>query len=164
MVELVVEVAGLEDELLVEDVLIDAVVVGAGALGRDGRDVVGGVAGLLEEGGERCELGDDGWLLNASGYVGAEEGAVEGFVAGADGVVGEADAWVSGDAVEFVVFECAASGVEEAVLDVALDLEGVEVVGAFDDLVPNGVEEAAALVFVVEAEEDGDAPGEGVVG
>src|SRR5258705_3876042 len=51
-------------------------------------------------------------------------------------------------------------------LDVALDLEGVEVVGALDDLVEGcgGIEEAAAFVFVVEAEEGGDALGEGVVG
>ncbi len=51
-------------------------------------------------------------------------------------------------------------------LDVALDLEGVEVVGALDDLVcwDGGIEEAAAFVFVVEAEEGGDARGEGVVG
>ena len=42
VVELVVEVAGFEDELLVEDVLVDAEVVGAGALGGDGGDVVGG--------------------------------------------------------------------------------------------------------------------------
>ncbi len=67
---------------------------------------------------------------------------------------------------EFVLFDGSAEGVEEAVLDVALDLEGVEVVGALDDLVEGcgGVEEAAAFVFVVEAEESGDAPGEGVVG
>jgi len=60
----------------------------------------------------------------------------------------------------------AAEGVEEAVLDVALDLEGVEVVGAFDDASgwDGGIDEAAALVLVVEAEEGGDAPGEGVVG
>jgi hypothetical protein len=57
----------------------------------------------------------------------------------------------------------AAGGVEEAVLDVALDLQGVEIVGALDDLV-GGVEEASAFVFVVEGEERGDAPGEGVVG
>ncbi len=50
--------------------------------------------------------------------------------------------------------------------DVALDLQGVEVVGALDDLAlwRGGIEEAAALVFVVEAEERGDALGEGVVG
>ena len=34
VVEDVVEVAGLEDELLADDVLVDAEVVGAGALGR----------------------------------------------------------------------------------------------------------------------------------
>ncbi len=67
VVELVVEVAGFEDELLVEDVLVDAEVVGAGALGGDGGDVVGGVAGLLEEGVEAGELGDEGWLLHAGG-------------------------------------------------------------------------------------------------
>ena len=88
MVELVVEVAGFEDEFLVEDVLVDAEVVGAGAFGGDGGDVEGGVAGLLEEGGEACELGGEGWLLYSGGYVGAEEGAVEGLGAGADGVVG----------------------------------------------------------------------------
>ena len=73
---------------------------------------------------------------------------------------------VAGDAVELVVFDGSAEGVEEAVLDVALDLEGVEVVGALDDLVDGGrgIEEAAAFVFVVEAEEGGDALGEGVVG
>src|SRR6266478_3065628 len=51
-------------------------------------------------------------------------------------------------------------------LDVALDLEGVEVVGALDDLVEGcrGIEQPAAFVFVMEAEEGGDAPGEGVVG
>ena len=57
MVELVVEVAGFEDELLVEDVLVDGEVVGAGALGGDGGDVEGAVAGLLEEGGEAGESG-----------------------------------------------------------------------------------------------------------
>src|SRR3982074_3252133 len=128
MVELVVEVAGFEDELLVEDVLVDAEVVGAGTHGGDGGDVEGGVAGLLEEGVEAGELGDEGWLLYAGAYVGAEQGAVEGMRAWADGVVGEAEAWGSGDAVDFVVFDRAAEGVEEAVLDVALNLEGVEVV------------------------------------
>ena len=67
MVELVVEVAGFEEEFLVEDVLVDADVVGAGALGGDGVDVVGGdggtVAGLLEEGFKAGELGDEGGLL-----------------------------------------------------------------------------------------------------
>ena len=166
MVELVVEVAGFEDEFLVEDVLVDGEVVSAGAFGGDGGDVECGVAGLLEERGEAGELGDEGWLLYAGGDVGAEESAVEGLGAGADGVVGEADAWGSGDADEFVLFDGSAEGVEEAVLDVALDLEGVEVVGALDDLVDGcgGVEEAAAFVFVVEAEESGDAPGEGVAG
>ena len=92
MVELIVEVAGFEDEFLVEDVLVDAEVVGAGALGGDGGDVEGGVAGLLEESGEAGELGDEGGLLYAGGYVGAKEGAAEGVSAGADGVVGEAEA------------------------------------------------------------------------
>ena len=41
MVELIVEVAGFEDEFLIKDVLVDADVVGAGALGGDGVDVVG---------------------------------------------------------------------------------------------------------------------------
>jgi hypothetical protein len=50
VVELVVEVAGCEDELLVEDVLFDGEVVGAGTLGGDGSDVECAVAGLLEEG------------------------------------------------------------------------------------------------------------------
>ncbi len=51
-------------------------------------------------------------------------------------------------------------------LDVALDLEGVEVVGASDDAAGGrgGVDEAAALVLVLKAEEQGDAVGEGVVG
>ena len=88
--------------------MIDAGVVGAGALGCDGVDVECGVAGLLEEGGETGELGDEGWLLDAGGGVGAKEGAVEGLGAGADGVPGEAEARGSGDAVEFVVFDGAA--------------------------------------------------------
>ncbi len=96
VVELVVEVAGFEDEFLIEDVLVDAEVVGAGALGGDGCDVEGGVGGLLEEGGEAGELSDEGWLLYAGGYVGMEDGAVEGLVAGANGVVGEAETRGSG--------------------------------------------------------------------
>ena len=88
MAELVVEVAGFEDELLVEDVLLDTDVVGAGALGGDGLDVECGVAGLLEECGEAGELGDEGCLLYAGGGVGAEEGSVEGLGAGTDGVPG----------------------------------------------------------------------------
>ena len=139
MVELIVEVVGFEDELLVEDVLVEADVVGAGALGGDGGDVEGGVAGLLEERGEAGELGDEGRLLHAGGHVGAKQGAAEGVGAGTDRVVGEADARGSGDADELVLFDGAAEGVEEAVEDVALELEGVEVVGAFDDLV-GGIE------------------------
>jgi hypothetical protein len=131
--ELVVEVADFEDELLVDDVLVDAVVVGAGALSGDGGDVEDPAVGLLEEGGEAGELCGEGWLLYAGGYVRAQESAAEGAMAGADGVVGEPEAWVAGDADELVVFGCAASGVEEAVFDVALDLEGVEVVRTFDD-------------------------------
>ncbi len=170
MVELVVEVSGFEDELLAEDVLIDAERVGAVALGGDGADVVGGdaggVAGLLEACVEAGELSDEPWLLYAGGEVGVEDGAVEGLYGGTEGVVGQAEAGSSGDAEELVVDDGAAEGVEEALLDVALDLEGVEVVGALDDLVllGSGIEEAAALVFVVEAEEGGDAPGESVVG
>ena len=84
--------------------------------------------------------------------------------AGADGDVGEAEARGSGDAVEVVLFDASAEGVEEAVLDVTLKLEGVLVVGALDLLVLVGGDEAAALVFVAEAEERGDAVGESVVG
>ena len=63
--------------------------------------------------------------------------------AGADGNVGEADARGSGDAVEVVLFDGSAEGVEEAVLDVALELEGVLVVGALDrlDLEEVGIDE-----------------------
>jgi hypothetical protein len=88
--ELFVEVAGFEDEFLVDEVLVDTDVVGAGALGGDGSDVEGGVAGLLEERGEAGELGDEGGLLYTGRGVRAEESAAEGAVAGADGVVGEA--------------------------------------------------------------------------
>ncbi len=69
-------------------------------------------------------------LLRAGGQVGVKVGAVKRLVARADGIVGEAEAWCSEDAEEFVVFAGAAAGVEETVFDVALDLEGVEVVGA----------------------------------
>ena len=64
---------------------------------------------------------------------------MEGAVAGTDGVPGEAEARGSGDAVEAVVFDGSAEGVEEAMLDVALELEGVEVVGAGDLLIGGGV-------------------------
>ncbi len=101
---------------------------------------------------------------DAGGCVGAEARAVEGLGAGADGVPAEADAWGAGDSGELVVLGRAAEGVEEAMFDVALKLEGVEVVGALDDLIAGEIEEAAAFVFVVEAGEKGDAVGEGVVG
>ena len=76
MIELAVEVAGFEDDFLVEDVLINADVVSAGALCGDGMNVVGSdggaVVGLFEEGFEAGELGDKGGLCNTSGCVGAE--------------------------------------------------------------------------------------------
>lgn len=98
VVELIVEVAGFEDELLVEDVLVDAEVVGAGSLRSDGVDVVGGdgggVAALLEFGVEAGELGFEAGLLHAGGDVGAEAGATEDAAAWTDGGVGESDAGV----------------------------------------------------------------------
>ena len=63
-----------------------------------------------------------------------------------------------------VFFDASAERIEEAVFDVALELEGVLVVGALDLLVVEGGDEAAALVLVTEAEEGGDAVWEGVVG
>jgi len=50
------------------------------------------------------------------------------------------------------------------VLNVTLNLEGVKVVGAFRFLIGNGGQEAPTFVFIVEAEERGDAIREGVVG
>ena len=88
-----------------------------------------------ELGVEAGELEGEGGLLNAGGVVGAEFGAVEVARAGADGNVGEADARGSGDAVEVVLFDASAEGVEDAVLDVALELQGVLVVGALGLLV-----------------------------
>ncbi len=168
VVEDVVEVAGLEDELLADDVLVDADVVGAGALRAGRGDVelrdVGCIAGLQELRVEAGELEGEGGLLNAGGVVGAEFGAVEVSGAGTDGNVGEADARGSGDAVEVVLLDAAAEGVEDAVHDVTLELQGVLVVGALDGLVLVGGDEAAALVLVAEAEESGDAVEEGVVG
>jgi len=54
------------------------------------------------------------------------------------------------------VFDAAAKRVEDAVLDVALKLEGVEVVGAFDDAVLQvagrvGCKQTAVFALVVEA-------------
>ena len=67
VIELVVEVAGFEDELLVEDVLVDAEVVGARALRGDGRYVVRGDGGLIARFGEaQVEASEgvgEGWLL-----------------------------------------------------------------------------------------------------
>ncbi len=168
--ELVVKVAGFEDELLVEDVLVDGDVEGAGALGGDGANVEGGdgrlVAGLIEQGGEAGELIFEGWLLDAGGDVGAEAGATEDAMAGTNGDVGEAETRGSGSAVEMVAFDGTAEGVKDAMMEVALELERVEEVGAAGLLVEagSGIVEAAALVFVVEAEEEADAIGEGVVG
>ena len=48
------------------------------------------------------------------------------------------------------------SGVEEAALDIALELERVLVVGALDLLVVEVGDEAAALVLIAEAEERGE--------
>ena len=121
---------------------------------------------MLEESCEAGELGVDGGFLYTGGYVGAKKGPVKGLVAGAYGIVGEAETWGSGDADEFIVLGGAPGGVKDAVLDVALDLEGVEVVGALDDTAAGicGVEEASALVLVLEAEERGDAVRKDVVG
>lgn len=65
-----------------------------------------------------------------------------------------------------IFFYRAAEGVEEAVLDVALQLKRVEEVGALGLSIERGVgiEESASLVLVAEAEEGRDAVGEGVVG
>ena len=81
VVEGVVEVADVEDELLADDVLIDADVVGARALGAGGSDVelgdVGGVSRGEELVVEAGELKCEGGFLVAGGYVGAQFGAVE---------------------------------------------------------------------------------------
>ena len=61
--ELVVEVAGLEDEFFADDVLVDAGVEGAGALWAERLDVVGGDVGGVADGEEgaveRGELGGE---------------------------------------------------------------------------------------------------------
>ena len=104
VVEDVVEVAGFEDEFFAEDVLVDADVVGAGALRAGRRDVVlgdvSGVAGCEELVVEAGELEGEGGLLHAGGGVGADLGAVEATAGGTDGNIGDADARSSGDAVE----------------------------------------------------------------
>ncbi len=167
--ELVVEVAEFEDELVAVEVLVDADVVGLGALGAEGFDVVGrdvcGVAGEEELGVEGAELDGEGGFLHALRVVEADAGAVEGAAGGTDGDVGEADAGLAGDAVEMVLLDGAAEGVEEAVPDVALDLGVVFEVGALGlfKAEVGGDVGGAALVFVTEAEEGGDAMGEDVV-
>ena len=81
MGELVVKVAGLEDELVADKVLIDAEIEGAGAGGAEWGDGVlldvGGVAESEEGAVEGGELGGERGLLDTGGGVGAEAGAVE---------------------------------------------------------------------------------------
>ena len=119
---------------------------------------------MFEQGFEAGELGGERRLLYTGGYVGAEESAVERLCAGANCLVGQAEARRTSDAIQFVVFDSATEGVEDAVLDVALNLEGIEVVSALDFLIACGCEEPAAFVFVVKAKQNGDAVGEGVIG
>jgi len=61
MAEFVVEVAGFEDELLVQDVLIDAEIQGTRSFSAQGCDVEGSesglIAGLVQQSVEAGELG-----------------------------------------------------------------------------------------------------------
>jgi hypothetical protein len=65
-----------------------------------------------------------------------------------------------------VLLDGSSSGVKEAILDVALKLEGVLVVGAIDllKLKVSGIVEGATLVLITEAEESNKVRREGVVG
>ena len=112
VVEDVVEVAGAQDELLAEDVLVDADVVGARALRALRADVIAldvrGVAVVEELRVEAVELERERGLLHAGGGVGAQTRAVEDLRRWPHGNVAEADARRAGDAVEVVLLDGAA--------------------------------------------------------
>src|SRR6185312_7253278 len=134
VVEHVVEVAGAQDELLAEDFLVYADVVGARALRSLRADViladVREVAVVDELRVEAVELERKRGFLHTGGEVSAEARAAEEPRRWPHRNVGETDARRAGDAVEVVLFNSATECVGEAALYFALELQVPLIVGA----------------------------------
>jgi hypothetical protein len=136
--ELVVEVGEAEAGAAVEELLVEAAVIGAGVLGTERADMIlgdglGAVGLQREHGVERGGLLVEVGLLDALAEAAVELGS--GKETGgrrADEVIGQRGAGGGGEAEEAVVFEAGAEVVEEAALEVAVELEGVAVVAALD--------------------------------
>jgi len=164
------EVIETKQDVLVEEILLHTAVIGTCQLRANGADVIGGY-GLLptilvQEVIERTELLQQRRLLIALGIIEGHAGSVKDALARLDEVIGRAHARRADGSVEIVFLNCAAGRVEEAVVQLAVQLAVVVVVGALELV----VEEVglrilrATLIFKAKAAGEHQCRAEGVVG